>query len=315
MSASTKIARRRSVPIMAYTGANGHGKTFAAVLDTLPSLDAGRPVLSTVRLLDFRNPRPCEDADCTFPGHPEHGAAHPAWVPFDDWELLLEMRDCDVLMDEIVGVAGNRDTSNLPSIVGDSFQQMRRAERVVRWTAPAFGQGDIQLRRVTQSVTICRGSFGVEAPGRMWTQKRLFKFKTYETTQLQDDQITGLTSVGRARSSKLADVRPLVVQRLIRNSDLGRLVMAAYDTYSPVLRIGVAGEHGRCLSCGGRISVPVCKCADRGRIRRTLTPADAPAEMPARRGAPLGVRGPALGGVTAEEEPAGAAAGCAGHVA
>ena len=47
---------RRGLPIHAYVGPNGGGKSLAMVNDTIPSLDAGRPVLSTVRLIDWRAP-------------------------------------------------------------------------------------------------------------------------------------------------------------------------------------------------------------------------------------------------------------------
>jgi len=57
-------ARRRMYPIHFYVGRNGAGKSLAAVYDTMPDLDAGLPCLSTVRLLDFRNPRPCDDPNC-----------------------------------------------------------------------------------------------------------------------------------------------------------------------------------------------------------------------------------------------------------
>lgn len=51
--------RRRGFPIHSYVGPNGTGKSAIMVYDTLPSLEGGRPVLSTVRLLDYHNPRPC----------------------------------------------------------------------------------------------------------------------------------------------------------------------------------------------------------------------------------------------------------------
>ena len=102
----TKRLLRRGYPIHAYLGTgNGSGKTLLMVHDSLPSLEAGRPVLSTVRLLDYKNPRQCDDPTCTFPGHPNHQAAHPLYIPFKDYQQLLDARDCDVLMDEVTGVA------------------------------------------------------------------------------------------------------------------------------------------------------------------------------------------------------------------
>ena len=50
--------QRRGFPIMAYVGPNGGGKSLAMVKDTVPSLRAGRRVLSTVRLLDAATGEP-----------------------------------------------------------------------------------------------------------------------------------------------------------------------------------------------------------------------------------------------------------------
>ena len=98
MLASSKQAerardRRRSYPIHMYVGRNGAGKSLAAVYDTLPDLEAGRPCLSTVRLLDYKNPRPCDDPTCEDATHDSenvHAAAHPLYVPFTQWGQLLE---------------------------------------------------------------------------------------------------------------------------------------------------------------------------------------------------------------------------------
>ena len=51
---ATERARkmRRGFAIHFYSGKNGGSKSAALVFDTLPDLDAGTPVLSTVRLLD-----------------------------------------------------------------------------------------------------------------------------------------------------------------------------------------------------------------------------------------------------------------------
>lgn len=50
---------RRAFPIHAYCGPNGTGKSMVMCYDTMTSLEWGRPVLSTVRLLDYKNPREC----------------------------------------------------------------------------------------------------------------------------------------------------------------------------------------------------------------------------------------------------------------
>jgi hypothetical protein len=182
-----KRAARRGWPIMGYVGANGGGKSAAMVWDTVPSLLAGRPVLSTVRLLDFQNPRECEGCDesghfrpvygpvkiSTFaerdavaetliataaemgvepdqvpdeliPTHDRlgfpirevvdyvvHRAAHPLYVCFNEWEQLLEARGCDVLMDEVTGVASSRESQSMPAPVANKLVQLRRRRPLV----------------------------------------------------------------------------------------------------------------------------------------------------------------------------------------
>ena len=165
-----KRARRRVWPIHGYVGANGGGKTVSMVWDTLPSLESGRPVLSTVRLLDYGNPRECEGCndeshlrpvfgpvilrDETYvelerlatergvspsdvpewdvPTHDRNGfpirdvvdwvthrAAHPLYVPFTDWEQLLNAKSCDILMDEVTGVGSSRESHAMPAPVAN----------------------------------------------------------------------------------------------------------------------------------------------------------------------------------------------------
>src|SRR5438105_3161500 len=91
---SKKRARRRAYPIHAYVGANGGGKSAGMVWDTLPSLDAGRSVLSTVGLLDYANPRPCEG----WQGRDERaGTDVTTGETIAVANLLLgERRDCDL---------------------------------------------------------------------------------------------------------------------------------------------------------------------------------------------------------------------------
>lgn len=112
-------ARRNGFPIHGYTGSNGGGKTMCAVFDSLPTLAAGRPVVSTCRILD-----------------PTTGKPHPLWVPLDDFRLLLELEHCDVILDEVTGVASSRDAMGLPSAVLNHLMQLRKADVTLRWTTP-----------------------------------------------------------------------------------------------------------------------------------------------------------------------------------
>lgn len=278
-----KRAMRRGFPIHAYTGPNGSGKSCAMVWDTLPSLSRGRPVLSTVRLLDWEDPRPCDDPSCTHPEHagamldvvgsgdddaaagthrlrvavPDapvitHMAAHPLYVPFTDWSQLLEAEHCDVLMDEVTGVASSRESHSMPAPVANKLVQLRRADVVVRWSAPSWTRADKIIRECSQAVTYCQGYLPVEAPAvegeedRVWRNRRLFRWLTYDATDFEEFTL-----------GKRQQLAPWV-----KDWHWGPKspAFAAYDTYDAVLSIGTVTDSGRCYRCGGRRAVPKCEC-------------------------------------------------------
>lgn len=270
-----KRATRRGFPISGYVGPNGGGKSAAMVWDTLPSLAAGRMVLSTVRLLDWTNPRECEG--CDEPGHGAgHWAAHPAYVPFRDWQQLLDAArpdtpGCDILMDEVTGIASSRESHAMPAVVANVLTQLRRGDAVVRWSAPSWARADKIIRECSQGVTYCRGSFPVsvtEQDGeRAWRSRRLFKWKTYDADDFED-----------FTAGKREQLSPIQVDL---HWGPRSPVFSAYDTFDAVYSIGTVTDSGRCYRCGGRRSIPKCTCG----------------EEPT--GSRVEPRGPAEGGVSA----------------
>lgn len=243
-------ATRRSYGIRAYIGPNGHGKTLAMVHDIMPSLDVGRPVLSNVRLLDWRNPRPCDDPSCTADNHHSHQAAHPLYVPLTDYAQLLSWRGGDVLLDEITGVASSRESQALPVQVVNLLVQLRRRDVTLSWTAPSWARADKVLREVSQLVTECRGSFGVTRTTQdgtaMWRDRRLFRWVSFDATAFDE--------WSQAKREKLRKLQGEWHWRPRHDSH------AAYDTYDTVTGLGWAMESGLCIACGGRRSVPRCSC-------------------------------------------------------
>jgi len=247
---------RRAFPIMAYVGPNGGGKSLAMVKDTLPSLAAGRMVLSTVRLLDA-----------------ETGAPHSSYVPFVDWDQLLTARDCDVLMDEMVGIAGARESQRLDVRVQNILVQLRRRNVVLRWSAPNWARADKIVREVTQAVTECRGSFtdrhvtraGEDNAVQLWAPKRLFSFRTYDTMDFEE------------WTSGRRDKVPATVVEWFKGP--GSIVFRSYDTLDAVERVSGADEGGRCTTCGGTPPRPKpCSCArdSAGRHLHALQSANEP---------------------------------------
>lgn len=222
---------RRSRPIHGYVGPNGGGKSLAMVYDTLPSLDAGRTVLSTVPLYDGA------------------GELHPCYVPFTDYRQLLAAESCDVLMDEVTGIASSRESHSMPVQVANFLVQLRRRDVVLRWTAPNFRRADVIMRECTQAVTECRGFAAVEASDgdRMWRDRRLFVWRTYDAADFDD------WSAG-----KRDKVQRLAVQLFWRP---GKPVEGAYDTREAVHSLGAANEAGRCMVCWGTRRAHKCECA------------------------------------------------------
>lgn len=248
--------RRRAYPIHVYVGRNGSAKSLCAVYDTMPDLDAGARCLSTVRLLDYVDPRPCEDDSCTHPAHgsPTHMQAHPGYVAFTRWEQLLHWERGPVIMDEITGVADSAD-NNLPPAVQDFLAQMRRADVSVRITGINWIRVNKRIREVVNAVTRCRSSLPITASDpdgyqRMWRPRRLAKWVTYDAMSLPVDDHTD-------HAYENAEI--LVKGRhWIPKSPAIR----AYDTLDQVLRVGTVTEAGRCVSCGGTRRAPECSCDD-----------------------------------------------------
>lgn len=254
---------RRGWPIRGYVGPNGSGKTAAAVFDVLPSLEAGRPVLSTVRLLDYENPRACEGyrvdggqivaceicvSTAELGEEYAHRQAHPLWVPFREWSQLLEAERCDVLMDEVTGVASSRESHSMPSVVANALVQMRRADVTILWTAPSWARADKIIRECSQAVTYCEGYCPKQSEdsGRVWRNRRLSRWRTYDA-QLFEDFTAGKRQQLRAMCQEW---------RWLPSSG----VFDAYDSFDAVLSIGTVTEGGTCERCGGRRSRPVCRC-------------------------------------------------------
>lgn len=228
-------ATRRAFPIRGYVGPNGGGKSLAMVNDVLPSLAAGRTVLSTVKLLDGR------------------GKAHPSYVPFTNFDQLLDAEHCDVLMDEIVGIANSRSAASLPVQVQNLLVQLRRRDITLSWTAPNWARADKIIREVTQAVTECRGYYPARtSPStpddgsgvRLWAPKRVFRFRTFDTMDFEE-----WTAGKRDRLDPMA-------KQWFRG--VGSTAFRAYDTLDSVSMVE-GGDPDLCEHCGKHKRREYCK--------------------------------------------------------
>lgn len=240
------IRKRRSVPVMGYIGTSGHGKSGSLVRDTLPSLAMGRPVLSTVEILDAHTGNP-----------------HRLYTPFHSFLQLEEFREGDVCMDEITGIMDSHDAS-MPKYVRRILPQMRRRNVLVRWSGIDWDNSNRRLRQMTQAVTMCRGYLPDRKLLRqtstadalaMWAPNRVFSLKTYDAQKMmrsEDAQALNkqLQLVGKQRVKVR---KPRVLAREMWRGK-GSMTFDSYNTLGDVL-----GVDSGCPICGGRIPEPVCK--------------------------------------------------------
>jgi hypothetical protein len=270
-----KRSRRRGYPIHAYVGHNGSGKSAFLVHDTLPSLEAGRPVLSTVHILKYALDDPAEPHrhlgyNCNPSAH------HPLFVALDRWVQLLEADRCDVLLDEVTGIASSRESTSMPGAIANLLVQLRRRDVSLRWSAPNWKRADTIIRECTQAVTLAKAvpmfsekisevdPVTGEVTDRLWRARRWFCGSTYDAAEFEE--FTG---------HKQETVKVLFRQFLSRR---GRPVaFRAYDTFSAVESLQTLSDSGACLDCGGHVARSKCECpASSTRKRATTKPLVAP---------------------------------------
>jgi hypothetical protein len=261
LTAESSSILRRDAAIHFYEGVNGAGKSWWMVKDTLPDLDAGIPVLSTVRLHDFRNLRPCDDdsCDCDKGKRGRHRAAHPSYIPWTTWgqllDLLGEQRPCAILADEVTGVADATEGASLPAQVKVAIPQLRRGDAVFRLTGIAWTSAHKRVRQMTQAVTRCTSDWPIrvyhdDGTPRLHRARRLTIAKTYDArTLVADDPSESMY----AKATKVAHEAAWIP---------GSEAAVAYDTYRSVDVIGTVDESGRCAYCGGTRRVQPCACPD-----------------------------------------------------
>jgi hypothetical protein len=255
-----KRTARRGQEIHFYAGTNGGGKSFAAVFDTIPTLEAGRPVLSTVRLFDPHRQASCPDeAREAWEAHgvtdwtthtDELGLPHPQYVRWTRFQQLLDWRYGDVLADEVQGIFSSRSHNSTPHAVVNAMLQLRRSDCLFRATAPSFARLDVSVREITKAVTLCSGFFKEPVAGRLWGASRLFLWRTYDARDLDEwDASKAGDNVKNPKSVGQWLWRP-------RHPDVQRY----YDTFATVDTIADTTEAGTCLRCGGTRRRPACSC-------------------------------------------------------
>lgn len=251
-----QVKIRRGWPIHAYVGPNGHGKSLCAVIDSMPSLERGRLVLSTVPLLDWNAvPDPSlyilDPVSCLYVD--ESGLAwkrpeHRNYRRLTEWKQLMEFERGDVLLDDVAGVASSRQSSGMPAAIEKLLQKLRHDDIVLRWTAPSWSRADIVIRETTQAVTVAEGSRPdrTEDDDRLWRRNRQFEWTTYDAKLFTDWS-----------EGKIEKAKRLSFQRFYAP---GSDAFKAYDSLGGVDTITSVTDAGRCVDCGGTRRAPACTC-------------------------------------------------------
>lgn len=273
-------AMRRAGGHTAYVGKNGSGKTAAMVHDTLPTLDGIRwactqedhlhmqpdyvdpytgalgaatsgirRVLANFRIYDDRT-----------------GLPHPLAIELraenGGWVQVLQAEHCDLLFDEITGIAGSRESMGMPVAVQNHLQKLRHVDVPMRWAGPKFERADTIVRGVTNLLVECKGylpdtrSIRQRDEPSAWVPKRLFKWRTFDAQDF--DAFTAANAAAdREKGSKTVALRPL---RADWTWGPGSRMFAAYDTHGSVYRIAEYLDGGRCAICGGTRRAQPCRC-------------------------------------------------------
>jgi hypothetical protein len=261
-SRGTAVGRRRDMPIRAYVGPNGSFKSATAILDLLPTLRGDiwecsepdhvhtkmgitrgyRAVLSTVIIT-----------------HPGTGEPHPLYRRLDDWRMVINAEHCELVFDEVTGIANSRDSMSLPRQVQVILDQLRKRDVTLSITAPSFQRMDSTLRTTCQGITDCRSYMseprekGVRVSA--WRRKRLARVRTFSAVDMEEFK----AGAGRHDRQKNYRLKPAIRQYWWGP---GSEVFVSYSSKGAVARLGQASDAGLCLDCGGRRVAPKCTCDD-----------------------------------------------------
>jgi hypothetical protein len=289
-----KRQRRRSWGITAYVGANGGGKTAAMVWDSLPDLEDGRPVLSTVRIQDYLNPRECDDRECL---ENADRLGHYVTMPTAEGRktevsnakrLFFEGESAvlEPVEREVIGVHQAAHPLWIPWSRWDQLLRFNFGRVLAdEMTGIASSRDSMTLpSEVLNHLQQLRRNdipFAYTCPDWARADKSL-----REPTQAVvvctgymprvAPSLGGVERVWRARRLfrwQCYEARNLDALTEGHKTDHGAEVsdwhwgpsspaFAAYDTFAPVLQVGTTVKSGRCFRCGGKRKEVYCGCAD-----------------------------------------------------
>ena len=133
--------------IRAITGLNGAGKSALAVKMLLAAQKKGFTTASNVKV---------------------NGAVH-----VRDYEHLMSLRNCLLLLDDVSAVASSRNYAALTPEAVLFFQTLRHHDVSLIWTAPTFDRADVLLRSITREWTDVRPLLSTRRAGSLWKSTRI----------------------------------------------------------------------------------------------------------------------------------------------
>lgn len=286
--------RRRSFGISAYVGANGGGKSAAMVYDAIPDLEAGRPVLSTVRITDYDNPRDCDDDRCA--SNPDR-LGHYVTAPTEEGRLAA-IRNAKALFflgeaalqehveTKVIGVHAAAHELWIPwsrwdqllrfnfgRVLADEMTGIASSRESM--TLPSEVLNHLQqLRRADIPFAYtcpdwARADKSLREPTQAVTvcsgfypveapmlgdQERVWKSRRLFRWQTYDAR-----ALDKLTEGKITEIGSEVADWHWGPTSIA---FQAYDTFAPVLQVGTSVTTGRCFRCGGKRPDLKCSCAD-----------------------------------------------------
>jgi hypothetical protein len=248
--------------IVAFTGANGDGKTLCAIEElVLPAIRLRLPVLSNVRL-DY-----------------EGATLLRRWRQMEEFRPRRSQAGAGVLLlDDVSALLPARQAMAMPVELVRTVNTLRKRGVQVGWTDPAWEGADTLLRRVTKQVVRCRGMVadrwqredGVHefpfrgrrlhadglpvsaANGFGWAPKCLFRFSGYEASAY-DQRLPLAVATGDRKGG----IKPLWRKWYWRPAHQAHRL---YDTTEEVELLDWVSGLGTCLHCGLSVRRQYCKC-------------------------------------------------------
>lgn len=273
--ASKQQLRLRDMPIVAFVGKNGHGKSATAVMATLGALRGQRwhceepSHLHNDPVYDEQgNPVACgpnavhegwrlvySTVELTVPG----GGPHPLFRRLTEWHQVRDAEHAIILLDEVTGIANSRDSMSLPRAVQTKLDQLRKADVQMIITSPSFQRMDNTLRTVATAVVLCRGYFPEPRPKdtvavSAWRRLRLFRCRVFDANEFEEFHLQQARTDGKNRKNRIR------AKFVFFWWGPGSEVFPSYSSRGAVSRIGQASDSGACLDCGGTRTRPKCTC-------------------------------------------------------